>query len=84
MARYAGNVERGAMKRKSYSPVFKSNIGLEGIKGVMTGNDIGTKYEGHLVQISQWKKALLANVDSIFDGKSPKEPTEVDEAKSSK
>jgi transposase-like protein len=44
------------MKRKSYSPEFKAKIALEAIKGVMTANEIGAKYEVHPVQISQWKK----------------------------
>lgn len=57
------------MKRKSYSPEFKAKVALEAIKGVMTANEIGAKYEVHPVQISQWKKELLENMGSIFEGK---------------
>jgi len=72
------------MKRKSYSPEFKAKIALEAIKGAMTANEIGAKHEVHPVQISQWKKELLENMGSIFEGKRPKKPTEDDEAKTSK
>lgn len=72
------------MTRKSYSPEFKAKIALEAIKGVMTANEIGAKYEVHPVQISQWKKELLENMGSIFEGKRPKKPTEDVEAKTSK
>ncbi|HYX34134.1 MAG TPA: transposase, partial [Oligoflexus sp.] len=57
------------MKRKSYSPEFKAKVALKAIKGGLTANEIGAKYEVHPVQISQWKKELLENTGSIFEGK---------------
>ncbi|MDQ3234415.1 MAG: transposase [Pseudobdellovibrionaceae bacterium] len=64
------------MKRKSYSPEFKAKVAFEAAKGTMTANELASKYEVHPVQISQWKKELLENMGSIFDGKRPKKPAE--------
>lgn len=72
------------MKRKSYSPEFKAKIALEAIKGVMTANEIGAKYEVHPVQISQWKKELLENMGSIFEGKRSRKPADDEQVETGK
>ncbi len=72
------------MKRKSYSPEFKAKIALEAIKGVMTANEIGAKYEVHPVQISQWKKELLENAGSLFDGKRSKKTADDEQVETGK
>jgi len=72
------------MKRKSYSPEFKAKVALEAIKGVMTANEIGAKYEVHPVQISQWKKELLENVGSIFEGKRSRKPDDDEQVETGK
>ena len=68
--------QRGPMKRKSYSPEFKAKVAFEAAKGVMTANEISSKYEVHPVQVSQWKKELLENIGGIFEGKRKKIPAE--------
>jgi transposase-like protein len=72
------------MKRKSYSSEFKAKIALEAIKGVMTANEIGAKYEVHPVQISQWKKELLENMGSIFEGRRSKKPADDEKVETGK
>jgi transposase-like protein len=56
-------------KRNSYSPEFKAKVGLESIHGVKTVNEIGQVYGVHPVQVGQWKKAILDQADSLFEGK---------------
>jgi transposase-like protein len=72
------------MKRKSYSPEFKAKVALEAVKGVMTANEIGAKYEVHPVQISQWKKELLENMASLFEGKRSRKPSDEDQVDNGK
>ncbi len=72
------------MKFKSYSLEFNKKIALEAIKGVMTANEIGAKYEVNPTQISQWKKELLENMSSIFGGKRPKKPEDDAQVKKGK
>ena len=57
------------MTRKSHSPEFKAKVALEAVRSGLTANQIASKYEVHAVQVSQWKKELLANLASVFEGK---------------
>ncbi len=59
------------MTRKSHSPEFKAKVALEAVRSGLTANQIASKYEVHAVQVSQWKKELLANLASVFKGKRP-------------
>jgi len=59
------------MTRKSHSPEFKAKVALEAVRSGLTANQIASKYEVHAVQVSQWKKELLANLASVFEGKRP-------------
>jgi transposase-like protein len=59
------------MTRKSHSPEFKAKVALEAVRSGMTANQIASKYEVHAVQVSQWKKELLANLATVFEGKRP-------------
>ena len=60
------------MKRNSYSPEFKAKVALEAMKGLLTANEIASKFEVHPVQVSQWKKELAENMGSIFERKNAK------------
>jgi transposase len=55
--------------RKSYTAQEKAKIALEAIKGVMTQNEITTKYGIHSSQIHNWKKRLLTGIEEIFSDK---------------
>jgi transposase len=59
------------MTRKSHSPEFKTKVALEAVRSGMTANQIASKYEVHAVKVSQWKKELLANLATVFEGKRP-------------
>lgn len=72
------------MKRKSYSTEFKAKVALEAVKGVMTANEIGAKYEVHPVQVSQWKKELLENMGSLFEGKRSRKSADDDQVETGK
>jgi transposase len=62
-----------AQSRKKYSSDFKAKVALEAIKGEHTIAELASRFELHPVQISQWKKALLDGVPSLFAGKQVKE-----------
>jgi transposase len=62
-----------AQSRKKYSSDFKAKVALEAIKGENTIAELASRFELHPVQISQWKKALLDGVPSLFAGKQIKE-----------
>ena len=64
------------MKRKVHTAEFKAKVALEAVKGGLTANQIASKYEVHAVQVSQWKKELLSNLASVFEGKRPQKPTD--------
>ena len=55
--------------RKVYTPYFKAKVALEALRENQTLNELGQAYRIHPVQISQWKKTLLDNARSIFEGK---------------
>jgi transposase-like protein len=61
-------------KRNTYSHEFKAKVGLEAIHGVKTVNEIGQAYGIHPVQVGQWKKAILDQAGSLFEGKRGPKP----------
>lgn len=63
-------------KRKSYSSDVKARIGLEAVRGVKTINEIAQEYEVHPVMVGQWKKEILENAGSLFEGKRGPKPQE--------
>lgn len=67
-------------KRNSYRPEFKAKIGLEAIHGVKTVNEIGQAYGVHPVQVAQWKKAILDQAGTLFEGKRGPKPVAAQDA----
>lgn len=61
-------------KRNTYNAEFKAKVGLEAIHGVKTVNEIGQAYGVHPVQVSQWKKAILEQAGTLFEGKQGPNP----------
>ena len=56
--------------RKRYPASFKARVALEAAKQTRTAADLAKAFQVHPVQISQWKKQLLDNIDSLFrDGR---------------
>ena len=61
-------------KRKLFTGAQKAKVALEAIKGAKTVNEIGQESGVHPTQVTQWKKELLANAGSLFEGKRGPKP----------
>jgi transposase-like protein len=57
-------------KRRSFSPEFKAQVGLEALKGIEPVHAIAAKHQVHPVQVSQWKKEVAERLPEVF-GKKP-------------
>jgi transposase len=56
-------------KRNSYGPEFKAKVGLEAVRGAKTINEIAREYGVHPVLVGQWKKEILEQAGTLFEGK---------------
>ncbi|MBU2818237.1 MAG: IS3-like element ISAfe17 family transposase [Acidithiobacillus sp.] len=63
-----------AAKRKVYGAAFKGKVGLEAIRGLKTINEIAQEHGVHPAQVGQWKKAILEQVGTLFEGKRGPQP----------
>jgi len=61
-------------KRKIFTGKQKAKVALEAIKGAKTINEIAQEFGVHPTQVSQWKKDLLENAGSLFEGKRGPKP----------
>lgn len=55
-------------KRKQYSQQFKFKVALEAAKGGKTINQIASENSLHPNQASQWKRHLLEEGPTLFNG----------------
>jgi transposase-like protein len=55
-------------RRKSYTPAFKTKVGLEALKGEKTINEIGQEHGVYPAQVGQWKQAIQEQAQSLFEG----------------
>ena len=56
--------------RKRHPAAFKAKVALDAAKQTRTAAELSTAFQVHPVQISQWKKHLLDNIESLFrDGR---------------
>jgi transposase len=54
--------------RKRYSAKFKARVAVEAIRGEKTLSQLAAQFQVHPVQIAQWKKAALGQLqESIPD-----------------
>ena len=60
--------------RKVPTPEFKAKVGLEAVRGLKTLNEIGQELGVHPVQVEQWKKAILEQAKTLFEGKRGPKP----------
>lgn len=68
-------------KRKQHSSEFKFKVALEAAKEQKTLSQLGSEYELHPTQISEWKRQLLsggANVFSKGESKSEQEQSKAE------
>ena len=63
-------------KRKIFTGAQKAKVALEAVKGTKTVNEIGLEFGVHPTQVTQWKKELLANAGSLFEGKRDPKPVD--------
>jgi transposase len=63
-------------KRKIFTGAQKAKVALAAIKGVKTINEIAQEYGVHPTQVNQWKKELLENAGSLFEGKRGPKPAD--------
>jgi transposase-like protein len=54
--------------RTRYSTACKAQVALEACKGQKTLSELASEFGGHPVQITQWKKQVLAGLPSRFEG----------------
>lgn len=53
-------------KRKQHSAEFKFKVALEAAKEQKTLSQLGSEYELHPTQISEWKRQLLQSSHHVF------------------
>jgi transposase len=59
--------------RKRYSAQFKARVAVEAIRGEKTLSQLAAQFQVHPVQIAQWKKAALEQLqESFVDGRTRK------------
>jgi transposase-like protein len=61
-------------KRKIFTGAQKAKVALEAVKSTKTINEIAQEHGVHPNQVSQWKKELLENAGSLFEGKRGPKP----------
>lgn len=54
--------------RKVHSLVFKAKVALEAAKETKTLAELSQRFQVHPVQISQWKRQLMEQAESVFAG----------------
>ena len=67
-------------KRNSCGPEFKAKVGLEAVRGVKTINEIAQEYGVHPVLVGQWKKEILEQAGTLFEGKRGPKPQDTHES----
>jgi len=56
--------------RRRHPAAFRARVALEAAKQTRTIAELAGRYQGHSVQISQWKKVLLDGIEPLFrDGR---------------
>jgi transposase len=59
--------------KKQFSPNYKVKVVLESLKGLKSQSEIASAYEVHPTQIGFWKKRLIDQAATLFEGKRKKE-----------
>jgi transposase len=56
--------------RRKFSASFMAKVALEAIKEQDSLQDISSKYEVHIAQITKWKREFLTNASAAFESSS--------------
>ena len=62
-------------KRKIFTGAQKAKIALEAVRGAKTINEIAQANSVHPTQVNKWKRELMDNAGSLFEGKRGPKPT---------
>ena len=65
-------------ERRTFTPEFKAQVGLEALKGIDTVHAIAQAHGVHPVQVSQWKKEVMERLPEVFSKKPDKEAVDRD------
>jgi transposase len=65
-------------RRNKFKPDFKAKVALEALKGDKSTAELAQIFGVHPAQISAWKKQLLEDAPSVFEGKRPAKSDVVD------
>lgn len=65
-----------AGQRKKISPELKAKVAMEALRDQKTTNEIAAKYGVHPVQVSTWKRQVMANMASVFGQPADKDAKE--------
>lgn len=57
-----------ARKRRQFDDTFKAKVALEAVRETRTISELAKRFKVHPNQVSLWKKQLLANAASAFEG----------------
>jgi hypothetical protein len=55
-------------KRRKFISEFKSKVALEALREQQAVHEIAKRYQVHLSQVTEWKKALLGHASSVCSG----------------
>ena len=55
--------------RRRFTPAFKFQVALEAVKGEQTLAELSSRFEIQASQIQYWKKQLLEDGVSVFEGR---------------
>ena len=69
-------------KRRNHLPGFKAKVALAAIKGDKTLAELSEQFDVHQNQITDWKRQLLEQADSVFGSR--QEHKKADEVELSK
>jgi putative transposase len=68
-------------KRNSYGPEFKAKVVLEAVLGMKMIDEIAQEHGVHPVLVGQWKKEILEQAGTLFEGKREPKPQDTHESK---
>src|SRR5574344_1460631 len=63
-------------KRRTFSPEFKAQVGLEALKGVEPVHVIAARHKVHPVPVRQWKKEVSERLPEVFGQKADRDAAE--------
>jgi len=57
-----------ARKRRLFAASFKARVALDAVRGLKTVSELAALHKVHPLQIPAWKKQLLEDAGTLFEG----------------